>query len=146
MANDVEPDHHDRTARKRRERQTLTPSSAARVVVRQATPLPSTHPRRPVELRAVTYDAAPVGRPDVRAPRGAAVGRPDVQPTSSTASSPGRPDVRGEQGDHADREGAPTDVFLEGMADVLDKMGVPPEERAQLDAFVEMMARFVPKG
>jgi len=104
------------------------------VTIRQAAALPTNHPRRPVELRAVVYDAAPVGRPDV----------PGSSSTSSSASSAGRPDVQGQQGDHADREARPpVDAFAEGMGEVLDRMGLPPEDRAKFEAFIGLMGSLV---
>lgn len=143
MDSEQAPSGDDRRAREWRKRQTLGPSSSAIVEIRRTTPLPMMHPRRPVDLPAVRYDAAPTsrpaGRPDVAASSSPG-GRPDAG-ASSTSSSGGRPGVEASKATTPIGDQPPADPFRAGMAEVLDRMGVPLEERANFEAMLDLFER-----
>lgn len=138
MASEQAPSDDDRRALEWRQRQTLTPSTTARVEIKHAATLPNTHPRRPVALPTVSYEAAPTSRP---APSSAA-GRPDVE--GSKASTPigtdaGRPDVPSSSTPEAD-------PFEAGLTQMADALGLDEKQRAAFGGLADLLKNFGARG
>lgn len=145
MASEQARSDDDRRALEWRQRQTLTPSTTARVVIKQAATLPDTHPRRPVALPTVSYEAAPTSRP---------AGRPDVHATSS---APGRPDVEASKattpiGTDAGRPDVPSssssnlDPFEVGLAQMADALNLDDQQRAAFGGLADLLKNFGPRS